>query len=186
MKLIKRFFDAAVLLQPALHADARGWFYESYNEETLAACDIPRHRWVQDNRSLSRSKHTLRGIHLQAAPHGQAKLVEVLCGAVRDIIVDLRRNSPTFGRWQAVTLTAQNHEILYIPEGFGHAFVTTQENTLLTYKCSRLYAPQSEITLAWKDPDLAIQWDIGTAPILSEKDRRGITLKEYTELFSRT
>jgi dTDP-4-dehydrorhamnose 3,5-epimerase len=157
-------------LAPARHGDARGWFTESYSKRDLAAqginCDF-----VQDNHSYSAARGTLRGIHYQAPPHAQAKLVRCLAGAIWDVAVDLRAGSPTFGRWVAAELTAAGGEQFFIPVGFGHGFVTLTENAEVAYKASDYYAPECDGGIAWNDPDLAIAWPLaGVDPVLSGKD----------------
>jgi len=168
---------------PARYGDTRGWFTESYNKRTLADlgidCDF-----VQDNHSFSAARGTLRGIHFQSPPHAQAKLVRCLAGAIWDIAVDLRAESPTYGRWVAAELTAAGGEQLFIPVGFGHGFVTLTKNVEVAYKASDYYAPESEAGIAWDDTDLAIPWPLaGIAPFLSGKDAILPRLAEWTSPF---
>lgn len=156
---------------PARHGDARGWFTESYNRQRFAEWGVA-DEFVQDNHSFSAQRGTLRGMHLQAPPQPQAKLVRCLAGAIWDVAVDLRGGSPTYGRWVAAELTAAGGEQLYVPAGFAHGFLTLTDNAEVGYKASGYYAPECEIGVAWDDPDLAIAWPLaGMAPVLSVKDQ---------------
>lgn len=168
---------------PARYGDTRGWFTESFNKRALATlgidCDF-----VQDNHSFSAAPGTLRGIHFQAPPHAQAKLVRCLAGAIWDIAVDLRAGSPTYGKWVAEKLTAAGGEQFFIPVGFGHGFVTLTENTEVAYKASNYYAPDSEAGIAWDDHNLAIPWPLqGVEPLLSGKDSTLPRLAEWKSPF---
>lgn len=163
-----------LIIEPKVFGDARGFFFESWNHQRYLAAGVDT-RFVQDNFSFS-GQGTLRGLHFQN-PNGQAKLVSVLQGEVFDVAVDLRRASPTFGRWHATTLSAENRRQFYIPAGFAHGFCVVSETALFYYKCSDYYAPQHERTLLWNDPQLGIPWPFSD-PILSEKDRKGVPLKD--------
>lgn len=157
------------LVEPLWHGDARGSFAETYHAARYRDAGIA-DVFVQDN--VSRSvRGTLRGLHAQAPPHAQAKLVSVLDGEVFDVAVDLRRGSPTFGRWYGAWLSASTGRQMYLPAGFAHGFCVTSETALFVYKCSAVYAPGAEIAVAWDDPDLGIEWPVAT-PTLSDKDRR--------------
>ena len=164
--------DGVVILTPCVFSDARGSFQETYNRETWA--DLGIHTvFVQDNQSWSRDAGTVRGLHYQAPPHAQAKLVRVLAGEIWDVAVDIRRDSHAFGQWVGVTLSAANHRQLLIPAGFLHGFVTRVPDTVVAYKCSDTYAPDCEGSIRFDDPDLGIDW--GIAPqdaVLSDKDAR--------------
>lgn len=152
--------------------DNRGWFRETYHRRNLCAEGIAVD-FVQDNHSYSAPAMTLRGIHFQMPPHAQAKLIRCLVGAIWDVAVDLRHGSPTFGRWVAAELTATGGEQLYIPEGFGHGFLTLTADAEVAYKVSDHYAPECDAGVAWDDPEIAIAWPLqGRSPILSEKDRQ--------------
>ena len=169
-----------MVLTPAIYRDARGLFFETYNRRKMAEAGLPEN-WVQDNFSLS-SKNVLRGIHYQIS-QPQGKLVRVTHGAVLDVAVDLRRNSPTFARHVAVELSGENGEMLWIPEGFGHGFLVLSEVAGFAYKVTDYYSPAAERTIIWNDPDLAISWPIAEeAAIISDKDRLGATLGN-AELF---
>ena len=172
----KTSLEGVLLLKPAIFRDARGSFMESYNERQMAQAGLPTH-WVQDNASVSR-RNVLRGIHYQIA-QPQGKLVRVTHGAVLDVAVDLRRGSPGFGQHVAVELSRQNGFMLWIPPGFGHAFLALSDEAGFAYKVTDYYSPQGERTIVWDDPDLAIGWPIAAADaIVSEKDRKGARLAE--------
>jgi len=159
------------IVTPKVFGDARGRFCETYNEARYrdAGIDV---RFVQDNESLS-MKGVVRGLHWQAAPHTQAKLVRVVRGAVWDVAVDIRKGSPTFGRHVAVLLTGENMKQFFIPRGFAHGFIVLEDDTLFAYKCDNLYAPEADRGLKFDDPALGITWpDIGVPLTLSDKDQR--------------
>lgn len=155
-----------VLLTPNVYTDKRGYFLETYNQNTYAK--YIKVKFVQDNESLS-AKGVVRGLHFQKPPFAQAKLVRVVRGSVLDIAVDIRTSSPTYGQHVKLLLSAENKKQLYIPEGFAHGFVALEDDTIFSYKCSNLYHAASEASLLWNDPDLAIDWEVA-ASILAEKD----------------
>lgn len=165
-----------VLLTPDAYRDARGWFLETYQAERYAALGVPGH-FVQDNHS--RSVHgVLRGLHYQLR-RPQAKLVQVIRGAVFDVAVDVRRNSPDFGHWCGAVLDDQDHRQLYVPAGFAHGFLVLSEEADVVYKCSDFYQPGDEFGIAWNDPDIAIEWPQPVDPrLLSDKDRLAPRLRE--------
>ena len=182
MKVIETALEGVVILEPELHRDARGYFFESYSQKLFDRSVRPV-RFVQDNESKS-SFGVLRGLHFQKPPHAQSKLVRVISGTVLDVAVDIRRGSPTFGRHVAVELSGENRRQLFIPRGFAHGFVVLSEEALFQYKCDNCYAPQSEGAIAWNDPQIGIDWRIDPANvILSEKDSRHPRLDEAPELF---
>ncbi len=158
-----------LILTPRRFGDARGWFMETFSAARMQAAGL-HVDWVQDNQSFSAAKGTLRGLHYQRPPHAQDKLVRCSRGAIRDVAVDFRAGSPTFGRWVAVELTADNGRQLLVPKGFLHGFVTLTDDTEVQYKCSDVYAPDCDGAVRWDDPDLGIDWGV-TAPVLSEKDK---------------
>lgn len=162
--------NGVLLIKPPRFEDERGWFSETYNHAKY--CDRGLATiFVQDNHSHSRSPGVVRGLHFQAPPHGQAKLVSCIRGAIFDVCVDIRRGSPTYGKWTAATLSAENGHQLYIPVGFAHGFVTLEPQTQVFYKVSAYYSAASEGGIAWDDPDLAIAWPLpDSGPILSPKD----------------
>lgn len=176
--------NPVILLTPRRHGDERGWFMETYNARALAAegFDVP---FVQDNLSLSRPMGTLRGIHFQAPPHGQDKLVRCARGRILDIAVDLRRGSPTYGRWVGAELSAENGRQLLVPVGFGHAFITMEADCEVAYKCTALYAPESDGGVRWDDADIGIDWPLpaGGEPVLSDKDRNLPMLAQFDSPF---
>ena len=158
-----------VLIRPRIFGDARGHFFESWEERKFAAAGLEL-RFRQDNQNLS-ARHVLRGIHYQLR-RPQGKLVRVVTGAVFDVAVDLRRSSPTFGRWVGAELTQDNHHMLWVPPGFGHGFVVLSESAHFLYKCTDFYAPEDEHAIAWNDAELKIDWHLpaGVQPILSARD----------------
>lgn len=162
--------DAVRLLRPKRFGDDRGWFMETCNPAMLARAGIT-DVFVQDNQSFSRPAGTIRGIHFQCPPHAQAKLVRCLRGRIMDYAVDLRRGSPTYGRHVAVELTADNDLQLYIPVGFGHAFVTLEPDVEIAYKVSDVYAPACDGGIVWNDPTIAVAWPLpSSGAVLSPKD----------------
>jgi len=168
------------LLQSSVFYDARGYFFESYNYETFKNLGIE-DVFVQDNQSLSK-KNVIRGLHFQVPPFAQAKLVRVLKGAVMDVAVDLRKNSPTYGQHFSVELSEENQLQFYIPVGFAHGFAAWEENTILAYKCSNIYHKDSERTILYNDNDLNIDWNIKN-PIVTEKDLQGVCFKDFISPF---
>lgn len=172
-----------VLLKPHRFQDQRGWFMETYSEGALLRAGVG-HRFVQDNHSFSALEGTIRGIHFQRPPHAQAKLVRCLRGSIMDYAVDLRRGSPTYGRHVSARLTADGCEQLYVPVGFGHAFVTLEPEVDVAYKVSAVYAPNCEGGVIWNDPMLAIDWPVpNSGPVLSDKDEVLPTLTEFDSPF---
>ena len=159
-----------LLITPKRHGDARGWFAETWSRAALAEAGVVAD-FVQDNQAYNAKAGTLRGLHFQQAPHPQAKLVRVLKGAIYDVAVDVRTGSPTRGRWVGAELTAERGEQLFVPRGFAHGYVTLTDDCELFYKVDGLYAPQTEGGVIWNDPDLAIDWPLKGAPILSDKDK---------------
>jgi dTDP-4-dehydrorhamnose 3,5-epimerase len=181
MKSIETALLGVLILEPRIFKDARGAFCETYNERVMAELGLPI-RWVQDNFSISK-KNVVRGIHYQIQ-NTQGKLVRVAHGAVWDVAVDLRRNSPTFGKHVGVELSAENGRMFWIPEGFGHGFVALSEEAGFAYKVTNYYSPGDERTLLWNDPDIALPWPVSPSEaIVSEKDRQGQRLGE-AEIFA--
>jgi len=171
MKIIETEIAGVKIIEPDVFGDARGWFCETYNEERYRKVGIE-NVFVQDNESFS-SKGVVRGLHWQAAPHTQSKLVRVIQGAVWDVAVDIRKGSPTFGKHVAVTLSGENRKQFYIPHGFAHGFIVLENNTLFSYKCDNLYCPASERGMRFDDPALGIKWpEVVSNVVLSDKDTR--------------
>lgn len=168
MRVVKTAFDGVVLLEPDLYEDDRGFFMESYNERTFHELGISV-RFVQDNHSLSTKAGTVRGLHYQLHPHAQAKLVRVTRGAIYDVVVDIRRGSPTFGKWRSFILSEYNQRQLFVPKGFAHGFCTLVPNTEVQYKVDAYYSAKYDRGIFWNDPNLNIDWPVKEA-ILSEKD----------------
>lgn len=175
MRVLPTSLPGALLLEPKVFGDARGFFMESWSRARYAEAGIDVD-FVQDNVSFSR-RGVLRGLHFQH-PHAQGKLVYVLHGVVFDVAVDIRVGSPTFGQWTAVELSAENRRQFYIPPGFAHGFCVLSETALFAYKCSDYYHPETEGSVLWNDPDLGIDWPIAN-PELSEKDRAGRRLADF-------
>ncbi|MCX7696507.1 MAG: dTDP-4-dehydrorhamnose 3,5-epimerase [Bacteroidales bacterium] len=169
------FIKGVILIKPRIFSDQRGYFFEAFHVERYkeAGIDV---EFVQDNESFS-IKNVIRGLHFQKKPYSQAKLVRVIQGKILDVVVDLRRNSPTFGKYIMVELSAENNYQLFIPSGMAHGFVTLDEFNRVHYKCSAYYHPEAERTILWNDPELAIPWPVSN-PIISEKDAKGILFNQ--------
>jgi len=173
-----------VLVQPVRHGDDRGYFCETYKKPQFDAfgLDIA---FVQDNESLSREVGVVRGLHFQTPPMAQAKLVRAVRGAIFDVAVDIRKGSPSYGRWVAATLTAEKGEQLLVPHGFAHGFCTLEPDTIVAYKVDAPYSPPHDAGIRWDDPDLAIDWPLAAgAAILSGKDRVASLLRDYASPFT--
>jgi len=180
MKRIDTRLPDVYLLEPRVFGDDRGFFYESWNQRTLAGLGIEAN-FVQDNHSLS-SRNVLRGLHYQIE-HPQGKLVRAIQGEVYDVVVDLRKSSPTFGQWEGFTLSAKNKRMVWVPPGFAHGFCVISDTAEFLYKVTDYWHPEAERTLLWNDPALAVDWPLSSAPILAAKDAQGKLLAE-AELFS--
>ncbi|HHO75181.1 MAG TPA: dTDP-4-dehydrorhamnose 3,5-epimerase [Deltaproteobacteria bacterium] len=178
MKFVEMELPGAFVVEPAVHKDTRGFFVETFNEKEFRDNGIMAD-FVQDNYSFSRHQGVLRGLHFQYPPYAQAKLVLVISGSVYDVIVDLRKDSPTFRRWISVELRSSELNMIYVPRGFAHGFCTLEDNTHVLYKVDSLYAPSADGGIRWDDPDLSISWP-ATSPLLSEKDSRLPYLKDIT------
>jgi len=178
IRVIPTAIPEVAVIETAFVRDERGFFMESYHRQQYEAAGLDADL-VQDNHSRS-GRGVLRGIHYQGPPAAMVKLVRCTAGAILDVAVDLRVGSPTFGKWVAEELTAENMRQLWVPVGFGHAFLTLSEFAEVQYKCSAYYAPEVEGAIAWDDPELAIDWPLAD-PLLSQRDRRGMRLREYLE-----
>jgi dTDP-4-dehydrorhamnose 3,5-epimerase len=172
--------EGPLVIQPRVFEDERGYFYESFNGRLFKQAGI-KDEFVQDNQSLSQAG-TLRGLHFQAPPHAQGKLVRVISGAVLDVIVDIRKNSATYGSTFGIELSAKNFTLLWVPPGFAHGFLTLADETIFSYKCTGYYDKASEGGIIWNDETLAISWGISD-PVLSEKDRSNKTFGELESPF---
>ena len=183
MNVIKTDIQGVVIIEPKVFGDHRGYFFESFSEKDFASA-VGEVKFVQDNESKS-CHGVLRGLHFQKPPHAQAKLVRVVKGRVLDVAVDLRKGSPTFGKHVAVELTEENHRQLFIPRGFAHGFAVLSDEAVFQYKCDNYYAPQSEGSVLWNDPDIGIEWGIPSEDVmLSEKDRNAPLLKDLGDVFN--
>ena len=182
MNIIKTEIDGVVIIEPRVFNDARGYFFESYSERDFNS-QVGEVKFIQDNESRSQYG-VLRGLHYQKGEHSQAKLVRVVRGKVYDVAVDLRKSSPTFGKYVGVELSEDNHRQFFIPRGFAHGFAVISDITVFQYKCDNFYAPHSEGAIMWNDPQLNIEWPIpADKVILSEKDQHHPLLKDAEYLF---
>ena len=182
MNVIKTSIDGVVIIEPRLFKDARGYFFESFNQKEFEE-KVCHTAFVQDNESKS-SYGVVRGLHFQKPPFAQSKLVRVIKGVVLDVAVDIRKGSPTFGQYVSVELTGENHRQFFIPRGFAHGFSVLSEEVIFQYKCDNFYSPQSEGAIAWNDPDLNIDWRIPAEKVvLSEKDSKHPRLKDWQNVF---
>ena len=180
MEIVETKIKDLLIIKPDVFLDERGYFFESYNRQRFLEHGLDM-SFVQDNESQS-MRGVLRGLHFQKPPFAQGKLVRVVKGAVRDVAVDLRTGSPTYGQWESVELTEGNKFMYWIPEGFAHGFVCLEDYSVFTYKCTNIYHKASEGSLRWNDPDLNIQWNIED-PILSEKDKVAPLFKDFITPF---
>jgi len=176
MQAIATAIPDVLIIEPRVFGDARGFFFESYNEHAFSQATGVTQRFVQDNHSRS-ARGVLRGLHYQLR-QPQGKLVRVVRGSVYDVAVDLRRSSPTFGRWVGVELSEDNQRQLWVPAGFAHGFLVTSESADFLYKTTDYYAPEQERCIAWNDPAIGIQWPLKAAPVLSGKDQQGKSLAQ--------
>lgn len=183
MKVERSDIPGLMLLQPRVFPDARGWFFETHNERTMRDAAGIETRFVQDNVSRS-TRGVVRGLHFQN-PQPQVKLVSCVEGEIWDVVVDVRKGSPTFGKWRAFTLSSENHHQLYVPVGLAHGFAVMSDVAIVTYKCSDFYSPGTEAGVIWNDPDLAISWPF-ESPELSPKDQKYPRLRDLPaeKLFS--
>ena len=182
MDIATTALEGVLILTPRRHGDERGFFMESYNRSTFAKATGQEIEFIQDNHSRS-AKGVLRGLHFQLPPHAQSKLVRVVQGEIFDVAVDIRRNSPTFGRWTGVTLSADNARQLWVPAGFAHGFLVVSEIAEVIYKVDAPYAPERERSIAWNDNTIAIEWPtLEQPPLVSPKDRDAPPLSS-AELF---
>ncbi len=180
MKVTKTDFNGLLIIEPRVFHDDRGYFFESWNKQTFFDAGIP-YDFVQDNQSSS-AVDVIRGLHFQVPPHAQGKLVRVSRGSVLDVAVDLRRNETTYGKHFKIHLNDKDHKMVFIPPGFAHGFKTLEEHTLFVYKCTDVYARETERSIRWDDPELGIDWET-TNPQLSEKDRIAPLFRDFVSPF---
>ncbi|KAI3593271.1 dTDP-4-dehydrorhamnose 3,5-epimerase [Cupriavidus sp. U2] len=176
LQAIPTSLPEVLILEPTVFGDSRGFFYESFNQRDFEQATGQRCTFVQDNHSRS-ARNVLRGLHYQIE-HSQGKLVRVVAGEVFDVAVDMRKNSPNFGKWVGVSLSAENKRQLWVPQGFAHGFVVTSEEAEFLYKVTDYWYPEHERSLIWNDPDVAIEWPIEGSPILAAKDAGGKPLAD--------
>lgn len=182
MNLVKTVIPEVLVIEPKIFNDARGFFYESFNQQAFNEATGTNYQFVQDNHSKS-SRGVLRGLHYQLSPKAQGKLVRVVHGKVWDVAVDIRKNSPTFGQWVGEELSADNHKQLWIPPGFAHGFITLSDTAEFLYKTTDYYSPEHERAISWNDPQLAIAWPFSATDILiSAKDQQAVGFND-AELF---
>ena len=177
----KEEIDGIMIFEPKVFQDTRGYFKESYNEKTFNNFIDDEITFIQDNISES-NRHVLRGLHFQAPPYAQGKLIQVIKGSVIDIAVDLRKASNTFGKHVKVEISSKNHRQLWIPPGFAHGFVALEDHTIFSYKCTNYYSKNHEMDLLWNDVDLDINWGVEN-PIISEKDKNAHSFKNFDSPF---
>ena len=183
INVIETEIEGVKIIEPKIFGDSRGYFYESYSQRDFEE-KVAKVSFVQDNQSFSHYG-VLRGLHFQLPPYSQSKLVRVIQGRVMDVAVDIRKGSPTYGKYVTCEMSGENHRQFFIPKGFAHGFVVLSETALFQYKCDEFYHPEAEGAIAWDDPDLAIDWPIKKENIeLSEKDKHHPTFKEFVTPFS--
>lgn len=181
MKILRTEFRDLKIIESALFLDGRGSFQESFNEARFRIETGLNISFVQDNESVSKA-NVLRGLHMQLPPKGQAKLVRVARGRAIDVVVDLRRTEPTFGKHFKIELSAKNATQLFIPEGFAHGFLTLEDETMFSYKCSNYYSKDLERSIRWNDPQLVIDWGVST-PLVSDRDAQALAFSEFDSPF---
>lgn len=180
MEVIQTPLEGLLIIKPQVFEDERGYFFESFNHDRFVQAGLDL-RFVQDNESKSR-KGVLRGLHFQAPPFDQGKLVRVMRGSVLDVAVDIRKNSPTYGKWESIVLSGTNKWMYWIPSGFAHGFVTLEDETIFFYKCTNVYNKASEGSILWSDPDLNIRWNVEN-PIISGKDMVSPAFRDFSSPF---
>ena len=180
MKIHHTNLKNLLLIEPEIYEDERGYFYESFNSrKLLSLLNLKDNAFVQDNQSKSK-KGVLRGLHFQKIPAEQGKLVRVVNGSVLDVVVDIRKDSETYGEHFSIKLSGENHKMLWIPSGFAHGFLSLEDDTIFCYKCTNYYSKEFERCIVWNDFDLNIDWGIEN-PIVSEKDQKGIEMKDLKD-----
>lgn len=182
MEVINEPLPGLKVIQPRVFEDPRGYFFESYSKSAFDALNIKTGEFVQDNQSLSNAG-VLRGLHFQAPPFDQGKLVRVIKGAVFDVAVDIRKNSPTYGKHFGIELTEENKTVFWVPPGFAHGFQTLRDETIFSYKCTNVYNKESEGGIIWNDPKLGIAWKTDIEPLLSDKDLKNDHFEHFNSPF---
>ncbi|WP_088013330.1 dTDP-4-dehydrorhamnose 3,5-epimerase [Gottfriedia acidiceleris] len=182
MKVTETFIKGIVVIEPTVYGDQRGWFMETYNDSKMKEFGMDLH-FVQDNQSFSAFKGTLRGLHYQLSPKAQTKLVRCTKGSIFDVAVDIRKGSPTYGKWFGIELSAENKKQLFIPKGFAHGFMTLTDDVEVQYKVDELYSPECDRGLIWNDPVIQVEWPINISPLLSAKDKIAPLLKDAENNF---
>jgi len=180
MQIIKTELEGLLIIKPDVFEDERGYFFESYNREKFKKAGIDL-KFVQDNESKSK-KGVVRGLHLQSPPFEQGKLVRVMRGSVLDVAVDIRKNSPTFGKWASIELSGKNKWMYWIPPGFAHGFATLEDETIFFYKCTNVYNKDAERCFLWNDPDINIDWGISN-PVVSQRDNLAQRFRDFISPF---
>jgi dTDP-4-dehydrorhamnose 3,5-epimerase len=180
LKVTETTISGLLVITPQIFHDERGHFFEPYNKQRFSNIGI-NNEFLQDNQSLS-GKGVLRGLHFQVPPYAQGKLVRVIKGSAFDVAVDLRKKSDTYGKYFSIILSEQNNLIFWIPEGFAHGFLSLEENSIFSYKCTNIYHKEFERSLLWNDPDIGIDWEYGN-PILSDKDKQATLLRDFISPF---
>ncbi len=180
MEIIKTPLEGLLIIKPDVFEDERGYFFESFNHGKFLNLGLDL-KFLQDNESKSR-KGVLRGLHFQAPPFAQGKLVRVMRGSVLDVAVDIRKNSPTYGKWESIVLSGQNKWMYWIPEGFAHGFATLEDDTIFFYKCTNIYNKASEGSILWNDPGLNINWGL-QKPVISDKDKISAKFNDFITPF---
>ncbi|ART78195.1 dTDP-4-dehydrorhamnose 3,5-epimerase [Sutcliffiella horikoshii] len=183
MNVIKTYLKEVLVIEPTVFGDRRGWFMETFSEARFLEAGLELN-FIQDNQSFSTAKGTLRGLHYQLNPKAQTKLIRCTKGAIFDVAVDIRKNSPSFGEWFGIELTEENKKQLLVPKGFAHAFITLTDNVEVQYKVDELYSPENDRGIIWNDPDIGIEWPIDINPILSEKDQKAPLLEDAENNFN--
>jgi len=180
MQIIKDAIEGLITIHPSVFSDERGYFLESFNENDFNQF-VFEIKFVQDNESRS-MKNVLRGLHFQKPPHAQGKLVRVIKGSVLDVVVDLRKNSKTYGQHKKIILSEKEKNQFYVPLGFAHGFCSLEDETIFSYKCTEYYHPEAESCILWNDESLNIDWEVND-PILSKKDMNGISFNDFISPF---
>jgi dTDP-4-dehydrorhamnose 3,5-epimerase len=178
MEIITTPLEGLLIIKPDVFEDERGYFFESFNHEKFLKLGLDL-KFSQDNES---KKGVLRGLHFQAPPYAQGKLVRVMRGSVLDVAVDIRKGSPTYGKWESIVLSGQNKWMYWVPAGFAHGFVTLEDDTIFFYKCTNVYNKNSEGSILWSDPDLKIDWGVDN-PVISDKDKVSPVFRQFSSPF---